>query len=703
MFQARKPASAGSVATARLTRALAGALLTLLACCHSLGWVELRFLDSLDRFIYDSRLRLATPQFDDRIVIVDIDERSLGDYGRWPWSRTTIAKLVTDLVDNYQAKVVGFDVVFAEPQTNSERKLIDRLRADPRFGALERPLSELAEEFDHDRKLVEALGERPVVLGYYLTSDRGGRSSGKLPAPVYRTVDIAALGYRITSWNGYGANIAELHSPSHASGFFNPLVDPDGVVRRLAVFADYAGGVYESIDLAILRKYFADAPVELDASRVRLHAPRQRVDLPVTEELLALIPFAGRGGPDAGRFRYVSAADVLNGSASADQFRGRIALIGTSSPGLTDLRATPVNEVFPGVEIHAALLSGALDGTIKTRPAHARDLTIGGLILIGAVMSAAMAGSGALAVIGLGVATLAVISLWNNVAWFMLGWSLPIAVHMILALALLLLNLALGYVTEGRSKRHVVGLFGEYVGPALAARMATDPDSARLDSQDKELSILFADIRGFTRMAETMQPQQLREYLNLYLSAMTDVTYRFGGTVDKYIGDEVMSFWGAPIDDPAHAENAVAAALAMLDEVARLNRLFVERNWPQLAVGIGINTGVVRVGDMGSNARRAYTAIGDAVNLASRLQGLTKRFNTPILVGERTKTLVGSRQFAELAHLQVAGRNEPVKIYAPIVDLTALVRAPTQPANPQDPVQPGARVPGIARIWESAE
>ncbi|HVL57317.1 MAG TPA: adenylate/guanylate cyclase domain-containing protein, partial [Burkholderiaceae bacterium] len=288
------------------------------------------------------------------------------------------------------------------------------------------------------------------------------------------------------------------------------------------------------------------------------------------------------------------------------------------------------------------------------------------------------------------VTTLATVSLttWNTVAYTNYGLVLPLAGGLTMAMLIAALNLAVGYFIEGRSRRAMIGLFGQYVAPQLVERMAGDPTRhVGIDSQNKELTILFADIRGFTRIAESMDPQQLREYLNRFLTAMTEVIYAYNGTVDKYMGDAVMAFWGAPIEDAAHADHAVAAALAMQDEVARLNAEFQLIGLPPLAVGIGINTGVVRVGDMGSRLRRAYTAIGDAVNLASRLEGLSKTLEVPIVVGEATRAAVRSVTLEFVAETEVAGRVERVRVYTPARAIGWLPAA-----------RPGAATPVAERV-----
>jgi adenylate cyclase len=608
---------------------MAGLVVVFAFSAADLGAFRASGLSALDRELYDGRQRLAAPVLDDRIVIVDIDERSLAEQGRWPWDRGKIAALTEALVDRGGAAVVGFDVVFAERQAGTE----------------------------DDARLAQALADRPVVLGYYFSSDREGRTSGALPAPLYDGDAARELAPRITHANGFGANLGELQRAARDSGFFNPFLggglDPDGVIRALPLLAGYHGAVYDSLAVAVMREYLGNASLAVQGDRLALDGTRGRVELPISAGFTAMVPLAGRGGPGGGRFRYLSATDVLEGRVDWSLLRDRIVLVGTTAPGQTDLRATPVSEVFPGVEIHASLISGALDGRVKQRPVEApaigalATLVVAGLL---ALILPAMGAVGAVLAAVVGAMTLAGL---NAIAYSNLGQVLPLAASLAAVLVLGLFNLTAGWFAEGRARRAMVALFGEYVSPELVEQMARDPFSYRIArSTNRELTILFADIRGFTRIAETMEPEALREYINAF---------------DKYIGDAVMAFWGAPVDDPAHADHAVSAALAMQEEVRRMSETLRARGLPPLAVGIGINTGVVRVGDMGSNLRRAYTVIGDAVNLASRLEGLTKQYEVPIIVGEGTVQRCRQNAFFELARATVAGRAESVRVFVPKV------------------------------------
>jgi adenylate cyclase len=625
----------------RTRRLVLGLGLVVAAIACELGHLSLPLVETLDRYLYDTRLRLQPAKPNSRVLIVDIDERSLKEQGRWPWSRETLGKMVQTIGREGGARAIGFDMVFAEPHATQ------------------------------DPVLMRSLTGAPVALGYYFSSELGAVSTGMLPSAVWPASVLADRRLSVTTWNGYGANVVPLARVARAAGFFNPVVDRDGVVRSLPLLAEYKGQLYESLAVATLRIYFGNAPLTLRAEG--MHADSlgfgpagEQARIPISEGTTALVPFQGRGGAASSRFRYVSATDVLEGRVEPRVFRDRIVLVGTSAPGLTDLRATPVSEVYPGVEIHASLIAGALEGTIRTRPVEAPLFSAAAITVVGGIAAFAMAGAGVVGIAAVTLLGLSTLLAWNAIAYASLGWVIPLASGVLALVMVAALNLVAGYVTEGRSRRAVIGLFGQYVAPQLVERMAHDPDNYPLESQNKELTILFADIRGFTRMAESMDPQQLRDYLNRFLTAMTEVIHAYNGTVDKYIGDAVMAFWGAPVDDAKHADHAVAAALAMQREVERLNREFEGLGWPRLTVGIGINTGVVRVGDMGSRLRRAYTVIGDAVNLASRLEGLSKKYELPIVIGDATRRAVRGIALQFVAQSEVHGRTEPVGVWQPV-------------------------------------
>jgi adenylate cyclase len=622
----------------RVRRLVLGLGLVAVAVACELGHLRLPLVGTLDRYLYDARLKLQPVRPNSRVLIVDIDERSLQEQGQWPWSRETVARLARTITGEGGARALGFDVVFAEPQAAQ------------------------------DPALIRALDGAPIALGYYFSSELGALSTGLLPDPVWPAVVLHDRGLSVTSWNGYGANVVPLQRAARGAGFFNPVVDRDGVIRALPLLAEYRGQLYESLAVAVLRIYFGNAPLVLRAQglasdSVGFGPSGEQARIPMSEGATALVPFQGQGGPGASRFRYVSATDVLQGRVEPRLFRDRIVLIGTTAPGLSDLRATPVSEVYPGVEVHASLIAGALEGTVRTRSTEAGVMAAALVAVVGTAAAVAMATAGVSGIAATTLLGLSMLLAWNAIAYANLGWVMPLAAAVLMLLALSAMNLVAGYVTEGRSRRAMIELFGQYVAPQLVERMTHDPSNVPLESRDAELTILFADIRGFTRMAERMDPQQLRDYLNRFLTAMTEVIHAHEGTVDKYIGDAVMAFWGAPVEDPLHADHAITAAIAMQREVSRLNREFEAMGWPPLAVGIGINTGVVRVGDMGSRLRRAYTVIGDAVNLAARLEALSKKYDLPIVIGDATRRAVRRIALQFVAQTEVPGRTEPVGVW----------------------------------------
>jgi adenylate cyclase len=396
---------------------------------------------------------------------------------------------------------------------------------------------------------------------------------------------------------------------------------------------------------------------------------RGSVQLPISDGLTALVPYTGNREDGASRFKYVPASDVLDDQVDWSVFKDQIVLVGTTAPGLNDLRATPIAEAFPGVEVHATLIAGALENRVLTRLPEGNLITALVILLIGGLFSFAAPRAGAFGVIIATCTCAAALFAWNLLAFVHMGWVLPLAASLLTVGLIGLFNLAAGYAIEGRARRAVVDLFGEYVSPGVVQKMARDPLNYHGDiSVNRELTVMFADIRGFTTISEDMSPDMLREYLNEILTDLTECIYRYNGTVDKYMGDAVMAFWGAPVDDPDHAQNAVRAAIDMQRAIDRLSERFSARGFPPVAIGVGINTGLVRVGDMGSKLRRAYTVIGDSVNLASRLESLTKHYGKPIIVGESTAQACHEMNFSPIDTVVVTGRQGAVQIFSPNVN-----------------------------------
>ncbi|WP_342721075.1 adenylate/guanylate cyclase domain-containing protein [Acidovorax sp. FHTAMBA] len=539
-------------------------------------------------------------------------------------------------------------------------------------------LEQLAPSLNYDALFASALQGRPAVLGYYFTSDRDGRAKGSLPAPALPAERLRGLPLRATSWGGYGSNIEELARAVPVAGFFNSITDDDGVVRSLPLLAEYQGKYYESLALAMFRALlelpdiypdYVNAHPQGAHDTLRSIVLRQHgreLALPVDDKLATLIPFRGPGDVDGGSFRYVSASDVLDGRLPASSLQGKLLLVGSTTPGLLDLRVTPVGRTYPGVEAHANMLSAFLDGKSIVRPDYAVGFDAAQLFCTGVLLAIALPLLSATWAVLLSVAVVAMLAGVNLWLYFAQGLALPLATVTVMAIAAFALNMVYGYFVESRAKRELAALFGTYVPPELVDEMVKQPENYSMQAASRELTVMFCDMRGFTALSEQMDPLQLQALLNDVFSRLTHIIRSHQGTIDKYMGDCVMAFWGAPVPMQEHAQRAVQAALDMERAVEQFNASNRERGLPEIGIGIGLNTGTMCVGDMGSDIRRSYTVIGDAVNLASRLEGLSKHYGVRTVVSESTKVQAPRFAWQELDRVRVKGKAQAVAIYSPV-------------------------------------
>jgi adenylate cyclase len=652
------------------------------ALLHAMGVLHIGVLQRLDDIIYDARLRATMPRtLDDRIVIIDIDEKSLQELGHWPWGRDRLAELADELFDRQKIAVAGFDVVFAEPDDSSGlRRLRQLAQGELKDAAgFTARLEQLQGSLDYDALFARSLKNRPAVLGYYFTSDRGGHTNGLLPGPVMDKESLRGRPIKFVSWSGYGANIDLLAKAAPVGGFFNPVPDADGLVRSVPLLSEYKDQYYESLSLAVFRMLAGSPPVEpgfppekylprtyqgLESVKLRLGS--KSLAIPVAEGVIAWTPFRGPGGPNGGSFKYVSAADVVNHKLPPGSLKGKIVLVGTTAPGLQDFRATPVSETYPGVEVHANLISGYLDGRIPVKPDYAAGYDVVILLLAGLTLAFGLPLLSATRAVILSFVTLATVSTLNFYLYSAEGLILPLAAALVMCMTAFALNMSYGYFVESRGKRNLAALFGTYVPPELVDEMVKDPQAYSMQAANKELTVMFCDMRGFTKMSEKMEPTQLQELLNAVFNRLTDIISRNRGTIDKYMGDCVMAFWGAPVDLPNHAHLAVKSATEMANAVRKINEEHRAKGIPEIGIGIGLNTGTMCVGDMGSENRRAYTVIGDAVNLGSRLEGLSKAYGVEIVVSETTRKLAPDFAWQELDKVRVKGKEQAVAIFWPL-------------------------------------
>ena len=655
-------------------RVTIGLLVVLVYTVHESEWAQLRFIQQLELMAYDARLRLFLPNtLDPRVVIVDIDEKSLNAEGRMPWSRNKMALLVRQLFETYKVRVMGFDIVFAEPDTSSGLASLEELgknelRDQPEFQAF---LKRARETHDYDRIFADEIAKHPVVLGFFL----GGKEekSGVLPAPTFEDKSMGDAGWLFMHHvaSGYSGNIEALQRKATGAGHLYPALDVDGTTRRVPIFVKYDNGYYESMSFALTRTYLGNAPVRMQVippgplgSNVASIPWVQVGDLriPLDDRMAALVPFRGA----TGAFRYVSATDVMRGRIGADELRDKIVIVGTSAQGLLDLRATPVREDFPGVEVHANLVSGFLDQKIMHRPDYMVALSIMTILLVGvpfALLLPRMSALVATVAVAVAVVILAAVNLY---AWTAQNFVLNLAAPLTMIGLLYLLNMAWGFFMETRSRRLISGLFGTYVPKELVAEMSKNPEEYSMRGETREMTVLFSDVRDFTSISEGLSAEGLRDLMNTYLTAMTEVVQERRGTIDKYIGDAIMAFWGAPLADPDHPVHALEASLDMQRRVRTLDPEFIKRGWPPLYIGVGLNCGPMNVGDMGSAFRRAYTVMGDAVNIASRLEALTKEYGVGILVSENMVRCAPGFIYREIDKVVVKGRSEGLGIFEPL-------------------------------------
>ena len=664
---------------------LAAAWLALLLL-HESAFLRLGFVDRLDAAIYDLGQKGSAPRLvDDRIAILDIDEASLKEIGRWPWSRDRMAKLVERLYNDYGIAALGFDVVFAEPDISSGIATLDQLArrdfsADPQFL---KHYGRLRPALDYDGRFAEALRGKSVALGYYfITPGLPPGMTGALPPPNLPASALGAGSAGLVEAIGYGGNLKQFQDAAGIAGYFSVLPDADGTMRKIHLLTRYRGGLYEAFSAAALRAAMGGDPLAAGVDEKTLFGRSYRqpwvevagVRVNLNKDGSAWVPYRA-GVP----FPYVSAKDVLAGKTDKTVLENRVVLVGSTAAGLADLRVTPFSGAFPGVEIHAHMIAGMLDGDTGYTPPWSQDAILAITLVAGLLLAVALPLAGPVYGLGLTVLLLGGMAGGLYTAWHQ-HWVMPVAGPLVTVLGLYLLSTAYGFLAETRNKHQITRLFGQYVPPELADEMSRDPTHYSMEGQSREMTVLFSDIRGFTNFSEKLPPTELAEVLNSYLSTMTAIVQQNRGTIDKYIGDAVMAFWNAPLDMPNHAEAAVQTALDMQAALPALNEQFAARNWPHVKIGVGVNSGRMSVGNMGSSFRMSYTVMGDAVNLGSRLEGITKQYGVGILATQTTVDDDKVHAFMKIDDVRVKGKEEPVAIYEPLgltgaIDHAALDRA----------------------------
>lgn len=648
--------------------------LTAVFLLHVGGKLTIPAFITMENQAYDARLILTLPaQQEKQVVIIDIDEKSLGEIGQWPWNRDVIANIIDNLFDYYKIKTIGFDIVFAEADIDEGGKLLEKmsegaLKDDELF---QQEYKKIMASLHRDEIFAKSLENRKTIMGIVFRNDIDADIKNLLPDPVLRLDSTMKDRIEFFKPDGYTANLPLLQKSAYAGGFFdNPALDDDGFFRSVPLIQEYDGQLHESLALALTRAALDSPKIEL----IVVTSTDNRKDMflewikigdiyiPVDEKANILVPYIG--GQKS--FEYISGTDVLNKRVALAKLKDKIALFGTSAPGLLDLRTTPIETAYPGVEIHANIIQGILDQRVMHKPGYTKGFEFLLLMILGLLLTFLLPVLSALWGIIVCVSIAALLIITNLVAWTSYQLVLPIATPVLLTVLLFTLQMIYGYFIESRGKRHLAHLFGQYVPPELVDEMSGQMEEINTDGEIRNMSVLFSDVRGFTTISESLEPKELTDFINGFLTPITEVIHHQRGTIDKYMGDAVMAFWGAPLEDHQHALHAMNAAILMIERMQTLNEEFKAKGWPEIKVGVGVNTGEMNVGNKGSEFRVDYTVLGDAVNLGSRLESLTKVYGVDIIVGEATKFEVPEYEYRELDRVKVKGKDKPVAIYEPL-------------------------------------
>ena len=615
------------------------------------------------------------------VMIVDIDEASLREIGQWPWPRTLVADMV-DRLTAAGAVAVAFDIVFAEP---------DRLSP----GLLARSLRDLDQGTraaldalpSNDEVLAKSMLASRVILGQTALGTHAAemeRDAGPQTGFATRGPDPSAF---LASFPGLLRNIPVLENAAAGRGLFTIAPEADGIIRRVPVVMKVDGATVPTLTLEILRVLTGSGAIMMvaDASGLR-GVVLNGLDLPTDPYGQVWLHFSRH---DPGKF--ISARDLLAGRVPPEKLGGKIVMVGTSAIGLLDNKTTPLERSMPGVEVHAQLLESALTGQTLTAPYYAMivELFVAIAISLAIVLFAPILTAVQLVVFGGTVAIFLVAASWYRFSHsgILIDATFPLASSFLIYLTLVFTN----YFREQVGRNRIRSAFGQYLSPALVEQLALSPEKLKLGGEDRLMTIMFSDVRGFTTISETYKadPQGLTALMNRFLTPLTNAILDRKGTIDKYMGDAIMAFWNAPLDDPRQEHHACAAALDML---RRLDAVNADRKAEALAgghpfipldVGIGLNTGRCVVGNMGSNLRFDYSVLGDTVNLASRLEGQSKLYGAKIVLGERTAAAV-AETFAtiEIDLIRVKGKTEPEAVFALLGDEAVRRSDPFQALTP---------------------
>jgi len=589
----------------------------------------------------------VSPSLD--IVIVDIDEKSLSELGQWPWSRDKVAVILENLT-KAEVGIIGLDILFAEVDNSSPKKVLEK------FGFTH------IDAKDNDEALAQALANTPTIMGYIFDFEE---SIKKGDTPNIATIIVEKNRQNrafLPLAKGVIANISTLQKTSYSSGFFNTVPDSDGVVRSVPLVVSYDDTVFPSLSLEMLRLVYGASKIVINYSDIGItHISLDELEVPTDRFGRLSVNYRGKSK----LYTYISAVDIYNNEFKKDEISGKIVLLGTSAAGLLDLRATPFESVYAGVEIHATAIDNILNNDFIFHPSWIESVDI--LIVMAMLLLIVFL------FIFLGAIKTALLSIVSIVSFIYFayftfieeGIILNVVYPLISSILLYMILTSLHYFLETTQKELIKDKFSKKVSKAVAESLIKQGNKDILQAQKREITIFFSDIRGFTTISEKFaDPKKLIDFLNLYMTPMTEIITKNQGTVDKFIGDAIMAYWNAPLEVKNHADMALNSAIEQIKELNKLNTSLQKQGLPHIDIGIGINTGIAVVGEMGSKGRSDYTVIGDSVNLGSRTEGLCKTYKAQILITEFTKKqLKKEYNIVYLDDVKIKGKEKSVKIY----------------------------------------
>ncbi len=586
---------------------------------------------------------------DKNIIIINIDEKSLKKLGQWPWSRNIISTILTNLAKD-GVGIIGLDILFAEPDNSSPKKILSKL------GIQTNNIE------DYDKILAQTIKDTPTIAGYVFSLKNDGIKPKNIPnsnaiiieknrpknSPIIKA-------YRAI------LNLPIIQKSAYSNGYFNTIPDDDGVVRSIPMLISYQGNLYPSLSLEMIRNAMQEKIITVNYDNDIVESISiGNLNIPTDMYGRMIINYAGGGKS----YRYISAVDIYNNNIDKSLIQNKFALIGTSAAGLLDLRSTPFDSAYPGVEVHANAIDNIINQNFIFIPPWVDSANIISLVLLSIIVFILLL----IPNVFISVILFALLDFVILYTHYYLMFSKGIILNTLFPLMcvnlLYFLGTALNFFYENRQKNLIKSKFSKKVSPGVVEELLKNRDKEL--EEERNITIFFSDIRGFTNISEQIgSAKKLIKLLNDYMTPMVDIIIKHKGTVDKFIGDSIMAYWNAPVTVKLHADIALEASIEQIIELKKLNKKLLSENRPIINIGIGLNSGKSIVGEMGSNGRSDYTCIGDAVNLASRTEGLCKTYGAQIILTEFTKKLLTKKNYLlrELDIVKVKGKKNSVAIY----------------------------------------